>query len=41
MDIEHDDEFISKFVQVIGHIHILEADNAMLSIHIIEPGFNS
>ena len=41
MDIQHDDEFIGKFVQVVGHIHILEAGNAMLSMHILEPAFNS
>ncbi len=41
MDIQHDDEFIGKFVQVVGHIHILEAGNAMLSMHIVEPAFNS
>ena len=39
MDIQHDDEFIGKFVQVVGHIQILEASNAMLFIHIIEPAF--
>ena len=41
MDIQHDDEFIGKFVQVVGHIQILEAGNAMLSMHIVEPAFNS
>ena len=41
MDIQHDDEFIGKFVQVVGHIHILETGNAMLSMHIAEPAFNS
>ena len=40
-DIQHDDEFIGKFVQVVGHIHILEAGNAMFSMHIVEPPFNS
>ena len=40
-DILHDDELIGKFVQVIGHIHILKAGNAMLSMHIVEPAFNS
>ena len=38
---QHDDELIGKFVQVVGHIHILEAGNAMLSMHIVEPAFNS
>ena len=41
MDVQHDDEFIGKFVQVVGHIHLLEAGNAMLSMHIVEPAFNS
>ena len=41
MDIKHDDEFIGKFVQDVGHIQILEAGNAMLSMHIVEPAFNS
>ena len=41
MDIQHDDEFIGKFVQVVGHIHVLEAGNTMLSMHIVEPAFNS
>ncbi len=41
MDIQHDDEFIGKFVQVVGHIHMLKADNAMFSMHIVEPAFNS
>ena len=41
MDIQHDDEFIGKFVQVVGHIQILEAGNAMLSMHIVEPAFNA
>ena len=41
MDIQYDDEFIGKFVQVVGHIQILEAGNAMLSMHIVEPAFNS
>ena len=38
---QHDNELIGKFVQVVGHIQILEADNAMLSMHIVEPEFNS
>tara|TARA_Y100001968_G_C18987752_1_gene539960 strand:- start:114 stop:458 length:345 start_codon:yes stop_codon:yes gene_type:complete len=37
----HDDELIGKFVQVVDHIHILETANAMFSIHIVEPAFNS
>ena len=41
MDIQHDDKFIGKFVQVVGHIQILEAGNAMFSMHIVEPAFNS
>ena len=41
MDKTYDDELVGKFVQVVGHIHILEAGNAMLSMHIIEPAFNS
>ena len=41
MDKSYDDELIGKFVQVVGHIHILEAGNAMLSMHIVEPAFNS
>jgi len=41
MDIQHDDELIGKFVQVVGHMHILEAGHAMLSMHIVEPAFNS
>ena len=39
MDIQHD-EFIGKFVQGVGHIQILEAGNAMLSMQIVEPAFN-
>ena len=41
MDKSYDDELIGKFVQVVGHIHILKAGNAMLSMHIVEPAFNS
>ena len=41
MDVQHDDEFIGKFVQVVGHTHLLKAGNAMLSMHIVEPAFNS
>ena len=41
MDVQRDDELIGKFIQVVGHIHILEAGNAMLSMHIVEPAFNS
>ena len=41
MDKTYDDELIGKFVQVVGHIHILKAGNAMLSMHIVEPAFNS
>ena len=38
---KYDDELVGKFVQVVGHIHILEVGNAMLSMHIVEPAFNS
>ena len=41
IDKTYDDELIGKFVQVVGHIHILEAGNAMFSMHIVEPAFNS
>ena len=41
MDVQRDNELIGKFVQVVGHIQILEADNAILSMHIVEPAFNS
>ena len=41
MGVQRDDELIGKFVQVVGHIHVLEAGNAMLSMHIVEPAFNS
>ena len=41
MDLQHDNELIGKFVQVVGHMHILEAGNAILSMHIVEPAFNS
>ena len=41
MDKNYDDELIGKFVQVVGHIQLLEIGNAMLSMHIIEPAFNS
>ena len=41
MDLQHDNELIGKFVQVVGHMHILEAGHAMLSMHIVEPAFNS
>ena len=41
MDRQHDDEIVGKFVQVVGHIQILEAGNAMFSMHIVEPAFNS
>ena len=38
---QYDDELVGKFVQVVGHIQILEVGNAMLSMHIVEPAFNS
>ena len=38
---QYDDELVGKFVQVVGHIQILEVGNTMLSMHIIEPAFNS
>ena len=41
MDRQHDDDLIGKFVQVVGHIQVLEAGNAMFSMHIVEPAFNS
>ena len=41
MDKTYDDELIGKFVQVVGHIHILTAGNTMLSMHIVEPAYNS
>ena len=41
MDVQRDAELIGKFVQVVGHMHILEAGNAMFSMHIVEPAFNS
>ena len=40
-DTTYDDELIGKFVQVVGHIHVLEAGHAMLSMHVVEPAFNS
>ena len=41
MDKTYDDELIGKFVQVVGHLHILKIGQAMLSMHIVEPSFNS
>ena len=41
MEKNYDDELIGKFVQVVGHIQLLEIGNAMLSMHIVEPAFNS
>ena len=41
IDKTYDDELIGKLVQVVGHIHILKAGNAMLSMHIVKPAFNS
>ena len=41
MDNSYDDELVGKFVQVVGHIQLLEIGNAMLSMHIVEPAFNS
>ena len=38
---KYDDELVGKFVQVVGHIQILEVGNAMLSMHIVEAAFNS
>ena len=37
----HDDELIGKFVQVVGHLHILKIGQAILSMHIVEPAFHS
>ena len=34
---ENDDELLGKFVQVVGHIQIMEDLNAFISAHIIEP----
>lgn len=34
---EQDDELLGKFVQVVGHIQIMNDLNAFLSVHIIEP----
>ena len=41
MDNRYDDELVGKLVQVVGHINILKAGNAILSMHIVEPAFNS
>jgi len=41
MDTTYDDELVGKLVQVVGHIQLLEIGNAMLSMHIVEPAFNS
>jgi len=41
MDNSYNDELIGKFVQIVGHIQLLEIGNAMLSMHIVEPAFNS
>ena len=41
IDRQRDDELIGKFVQVVGHMHNLAAGHAMLSMHIVEPAFNS
>ena len=41
MDTTYDDELIGKFVQVVGHLHILKIGQAILSMHIVEPAFNS
>ena len=41
MDKTYDDELIGKFVQVVGHLHILKIGQAILSMHIVEPAFNS
>ena len=41
MDNSYDDELIGKFVQVVGHIQLLEIGNTILSMHIVEPAFNS
>ena len=41
MGVQRDHELIGKFVQVVGHIHMLKAGNAMFSMHIVEPAFNS
>ena len=41
MDKTYDDELVEKFVQVLGHIQLLEIGNTMLSMHFVEPAFNS
>ena len=41
MDRQHDDELVREFVQVVGHIQVHQAGNAMFSMHIVEPAFNS
>ena len=41
MDNSYDDELIGKFVQIVGNIQLLEIGNAILSMHIVEPAFNS
>ncbi len=41
MDTTYDDELIGKFVQVVGHLHILKIGQAILSMHIVEPAFHS
>ncbi len=38
---QRDDELIGKFVQVVGHIQVHQAGNAMFSMHIVEPAFNA
>ena len=40
-DKTYDDELIGKFVQVVGHLHILKIGQALLSMHIVEPALNS
>ena len=40
-DTTYDDELIGKFVQVVGHLHILKIGQAILSMHIVEPAFHS
>ncbi len=41
MDSHRDDELIGKFVQAVGHKQILEAGDIILSLHIVEPAFQS
>ena len=39
--IQHDEKLIGKFVEAIGHIQILKAGNAFLSVHLIDEAARS